>query len=182
LNEQLKKSKDNDKIPKLGIEIKALNYAISVLQSERQERSKSIVQLFENTLLHQLHKFGLSHYTEARLNSSFKLQVVKNDEVFSFNDTSPGEQVRIKLAFYLSIIELDISHNYGRHPRFIILDTPGKEEADAKFLTGLKETLLEIENSYKDHLQLFVGTAQRTLEGCTLQKKHTIRKPEETIF
>lgn len=182
LKEQLKNSKNNDKIPKIELEIKILNRAIELLQIERQERSTSIVELFENTVLMQLHKFGLSHYTEARLNQSFKLQVVKNEEVFSFNDTSPGEQVRIKLAFYLSIIELDISHNYGRHPRFIILDTPGKEEADAKFLTGLKETLREIENTYKNHLQLFVGTAQRSLEGATTKAKQTIKKPEETIF
>lgn len=182
LTEHLKKSAENEKIPKLETEIKVLIYAIEALKKKRIERSESILALFESTLLSQLHRFGLTYYSEAKINSSFKLYFIKNGEHSSFSDTSPGEQVRIKLAFYLSIIELDISHNYGRHPRFIILDTPGKEEADAKFLKGLKSTLLEIESSYQDELQLFVGTAQRNLEGATSKKKHTIKKAEETLF
>ena len=113
LNQQLKKTAENEKIPNLETEIKVLTYAIKSLKNSRREQSKIILELFENTLLAQLHTFGLTHYSEAKINDSFMLQFVKNGETCYFSKTEPGEKVRIKLAFYLSIIQLDLDDNYG---------------------------------------------------------------------
>lgn len=180
--EKLHKLKDSKEAKKIETEIKIISFALERLKEEREERGKNIIELFERTLLAQLQRFGLKHYTDAKINRAFNLTFEKHGQRVSFENISPGEQVRVKLAFYLSIIKLDITHRYGRHPRFIILDTPAKEEADKVFLKGLKDTLRDIEVQFKDELQLFVGTAERELEGTLSDKKQHIREPGQPFF
>ena len=93
-----------------------------------------------------------------------------------------GEKLRAKLAFYLSIIQLDIEHKLGRHPRFLIFDSLGGEEMIEKHLHGLSEILKSVNERFRDELQIFVGSALREFSDITESEKAVIKNDDEFIF
>ncbi|MCI5139096.1 MAG: hypothetical protein D3922_11925, partial [Candidatus Electrothrix sp. AR1] len=99
-----------------------------------------------------------------------------------FDDVTEGEQLRAKIAFYLSLIQLDIEFDFGRHTRFLIIDSPGKEEGDSEYLKGLTEVLKDIERRFGEQLQIFIGTAERTLTGVIKEENETVYQPGKFIF
>lgn len=60
------------------------------------------------------------------------LRFIQNECCIRFEDLSEGEKLRAKIVTLISIIRLDIDYKIRRHPRFIIIDSPGKEEVGTK--------------------------------------------------
>lgn len=160
-----------------------LEVAIENLKNQRSERSLAIIKKLEGLLLNQVINLGFKNISEVQINLiNFRISFIKNSELFEFKELSEGEQLRIKLALYLSIIELDIIFNHGRHPRFLILDAPMKEEADKFFVEGLVESLKKIENNYKKELQIFIGTAKYELSDVVSPEKIKLLEPDQYLF
>jgi DNA repair exonuclease SbcCD ATPase subunit len=150
-------NKENKKIP-------IINRAIEKLNSYRYESSKHILKYLSENMLEELHQFGLTSITEININENFEIKYKQDGEYIAFDDIAEGEQLRAKIAFYLALIQLDIENNFGRHTRFLILDSPNKEEGDSQYLNGLTKTLKNIDKRYGDKLQIIIGTAERQLE------------------
>lgn len=150
-------NKENKKIP-------IINRAIEKLNSFRYESSKHILRYLSENMLEELHQFGLTSITEININENFEIKYKQDGEYIAFDDIAEGEQLRAKIAFYLALIQLDIENNFGRHTRFLILDSPNKEEGDSQYLNGLTQTLKNIDKRYGDKLQIIIGTAERQLE------------------
>lgn len=115
-------------------------------------------------MLSEVQSLGL-RISEIIINDKFDIKYKQDGDYLSFSQIAEGEQLRAKLAFYLSLIQLDIIHNYGRHSRFLIIDSPGKEEGDKSYLEGLTSLIKEIEERFGDQLQILIGTAERSLEN-----------------
>jgi hypothetical protein len=144
-------------------QIYLLSVAIQELEQMREERSAALIQRLADLYLEQLHAFGLVDYEKVTITDKFKITYQKLEDEYPFEELTAGEQLRAKLGLYIAVIQLDVQECYGRHPRFIILDSPAKEEADAGFIEGLKKTFSYIEDNMADQLQVFVGTTVRTL-------------------
>jgi len=160
--------------------IRLLNSAIEKLSSERFSIGKRVINRLSKLMADEIQALGLNSITEVQISDNFEIQYKQDSEFITFENIAEGEQLRAKIAFYLSLIQLDIEFNFGRHPRLLIIDSPGKEEADLKYLEGLSQVLKSIENRYSDNLQILIGTAERQLSGIL---ENTIEFPvEEYIF
>lgn len=155
---------DRVNIEKLQDELNVLLEVIAFLDNKRYEKSKNILETLTNIMLNEIHEFGLKSITDIKIDNKFNITYVQNNIDMKFDDIAEGEQLRAKLAFYLGIIQMDIEKNFGRHTRFLIIDSPNKEEGDATYLDGLKEVLLNINKRYGKNLQVIIGTATRELE------------------
>lgn len=93
------------------------------------------------------------------------IKYTQHGETKKFDDFVEGEQLRLKIAFYLSLIQLDVNENYGRHTRFLIIDSPTKEEADDEYLGGFVSELEDINTALGDKIQILIGTANRSFEN-----------------
>ncbi|MGF6927384.1 putative nucleic acid-binding Zn-ribbon protein [Chitinophaga sp. W2I13] len=178
------KQEDKKLNNKLQQQIDLIQFARQVLLDKRAAVGQDIFSNLENLMLSQLHALGLKSYTRVLINpENFAIYYFQGEIKNNFDDISEGEQLRAKLALYLSLIEMDIVKGIGRHPKLIILDSPGKEEGDATFLQGLKESLIHIDEAFGDKVQVFVGTANRTLQN-TVQdlKRVDIRQTDEYLF
>jgi hypothetical protein len=144
-------------------QIKFLESAISKLNYMRFKFGENILQRLAELMLSEINDFGLKSITEIKISEKFEIQYKQDGDYITFNNIAEGEQLRAKIAFYLSLIQLDIEKNFGRHTRFLIIDSPGKEEADANFLNGLSNVLKSIEKRYGNQLQILIGTAERGL-------------------
>jgi hypothetical protein len=146
------------------LKIDILEKTIEYLNELRFEKSANILNSLKKIMLQEIHEFGLNSITDIEIDSKFNIIYMQNGVAMKFDDIAEGEQLRVKLAFYLGLIQLDIAKNYGHHTRFLIIDSPNKEEGDTKYLEGLKEVLISINDRYKDELQIIIGTATRELK------------------
>ena len=171
-----------DKEVNIQIKIDILNYAVELLENKRFSESKNIYDRFNELMLNQLSEFGLNSIDEVILDKSLNIKFVQNKELVSFfYDLNEGEKLRVKIAFFLSLIQLDIEYKVGRHPRFLIIDSPGKEEVIKRDLTGLSKIFQIIDNKYDKELQIFVGTALSEFQYATTNS-NKVEKKEANNF
>lgn len=152
-------------IEDFDIKIEILSIAIENLNKKRFDMGEKILSSLSELMLNEVHEFGLNSITKIQITDKLDIQYKQDGEFVSFDNIAEGEQLRVKLALYLSLIQLDIDYNFGRHTRFLIIDSPGKEEGDAKYLEGLSTVLKNIEKRFGDKLQILIGTAERNLEN-----------------
>lgn len=145
--------------------IQLLNYAIEKLSEVRLSIGSKVIDRLSKLMTSEIQALGLNSITEIKIDDNFEIQYKQDDDFITFDNIAEGEQLRAKIAFYLSLIQLDIEFNFGRHTRLLIIDSPGKEEADSKYLEGLSQVLNSIESRYSDNLQILIGTAERQLSG-----------------
>ncbi|MGL5277256.1 hypothetical protein [Myroides sp.] len=158
-------------------QIDFLTNAIKKLNIQRYELGEKVLNRLEELMLNEINEFGLSSITEVSISENFDIHYKQDGDFISFDNIAEGEQLRVKIAFYLSLIQLDIEYNFGRHTRFLMIDSPSKEEADAKYLEGLSNVLKNIENRYGDQLQILICTAERRFEDI-IENQYVI--PENT--
>ena len=183
--EELKKIEANalpDESDKLDKEVKVLNYGIDGLKTKRAQLNKQMLETFQNLILAQIQEFGTTSITGVRIDEKYDLVLVQHDKEEKFEDLVEGEKLRVKLAFYLSIIQLDIDHQLGRHPRFLIFDAPGSEEMIPSHLHGLIENFKSINKKFQDNLQVFIGSAVRDFSEVTDPSKSEIKEEGAFLF
>ena len=146
-------------------QIDMLEFAINLLEKERYNSSQKVLSDLSNLMLEELNLFGLTTFTEIKISEDFDISYKQDGEFVKFNNIAEGEQLRVKISLYLSLIQLDVKYNFGKHTRFLIIDSPSKEEGDSIYLEGLSTLLKGIEDRFKDQLQILIGTAERKLSG-----------------
>jgi hypothetical protein len=188
LNFQLEEIKLNENTS-VSVEIKGLNlkksvldYALYALEKKRIILNKDILSKLEALIVKEVNAFGLKSISAVSINDKYELIFTQNDVPIGFNDLSEGEKLRAKLAFYLSLIQLDIEHSLGRHPRFLIFDSPGSEEMVPQHLKGLAEIFKVINDRFEKELQIFVGTALREFSQITDQDRTFMKNVDEFVF
>ncbi len=169
-------------LAEMELKVNVLEIARTELLVMQAERSKTVLHQLEELYLKHLQAFGLLHYEKVVIDGDFRIHFTKHEQDFKFDELSPGEQLRAKLGLYIALIDMDVQFQTGRHPRFIMLDSPAGEEADQAFLDGLKDTLAYIESALGSELQVFVGTAQRELQTAVAPEKADVRARGEFFF
>lgn len=165
-------------IMKFTNKIRLLEKSIEELKELRANTSQMTIKKLENFMFSELKELGLSSVQAVSIRSNFKVYLQINDIVKPIEKVTEGEILRAKLSLFLSIIQLGIGDGQGKHPRFLIIDSPAKEEADKKFIKGLSTIIEEINKKYSAELQIIIGTAERKLENVNISgKKHVI--PED---
>ncbi len=144
-------------------QIELVNAALLKLNKARFDLGKTVITRLQELMLQEIHAFGLTSVTEIEISDKYDIRYKQDGEFITFDKASEGEQLRSKIAFYLSLIQLDIENNFGRHTRFLIIDSPGKEEGDASYLEGLSSVLKSVQSRFGDKLQILIGTAERVL-------------------
>ena len=183
--EEIKKIELNivsDEFTRLNLNKSILDYALSALEKKRIVLNKDILGKLQELILNEVNAFGLKSITQIEISDRYDLIFTQNDVQIGFNDLSEGEKLRVKLAFYLSLIQLDIEHSLGRHPRFLIFDSPGSEEMVPKHLQGLADIFKNINDRFKSQLQIFVGSALREFSQITDEDRTFIKKEDEFVF
>lgn len=179
---RLNSQNEDSSTEKLDDTIKVLDSAIKELNIMRIKESESILASLKGLILNQIKVFGLVTVTDIIITDNLEIQYLQNGELTRFGELNEGEQLRAKIAFFISLIQLDIVFSAGRHPRLLIIDSPGKEEVISKDLEGLSSLFKEIEKTYGDDLQIIIGTALEPLKNASVAEKVDSREPGISVF
>jgi hypothetical protein len=175
-------SNDTEEFDGLNLKRSVLEFALSALEKKRSFLNRDILGKLETLILKEVNAFGLKSITNVTISEKYELVYMQNGVQMAFNDLSEGEKLRAKLAFYLSLIQLDIEHSLGRHPRFLIFDSPGSEEMVPEHLKGLAEIFKNVNDRFENELQIFVGSALREFSEITDKKRTFMKNADEFTF
>lgn len=159
-----------------------LKDAVKHLEDLRVVSNKSIIDEFKEIILATLHSLGLDSFSDIEIDSRLRITYVQEGQCLSYSDITEGEQLRVKIALYLSLVQLNSEYGVGNHPRFLIIDSPGKEEADDKYFDGFIEALNVIENKFSEKIQILIGSADRRLCDIISNDKQEIKGKGEAFF
>lgn len=163
-----KKSKPSESY---DLKLEVLEFAILELSKQRAQLGKKVTERLSFLMTQEAQALGLGSITKVFVSNNLDIKYEQSGEYIVFNDFSEGEQLRAKIAFYLSLIQMDIEFNLGRHTRLLMIDSPAKEEGDSTYLEGLSKLLRSIETRFGGELQILIATAERDLENVVTNQK-----------
>jgi hypothetical protein len=172
----------HDVIGPLILKREIIAYALDQLERKRSQINKDIMEKLETLIFKEIVEFGVANVEKVQINEKYDLIITQNSVAMNFVDLNEGEHLRVKLAFYLSLTQLDIEHSLGRHPRFLIFDSPGGEEMIQRHLSGLAEVLKLVNKRFANNLQIFIGSAMRDFNGITDKKRSAVYEADEFVF
>ena len=159
--ENLQSDEEAQIIAQLELKNQVLEFALGSLNRRRKTLNQELLNKLEELITEEIHAFGLISIEKIDIGERYDLTFIQHGVRLPFKELTEGEKLRVKLAFYLGLIQLDIEYKLGRHPRFLIFDSPGSEEMVPKHLQGLSEILKSVNDRYQNNLQIFVGSALR---------------------
>lgn len=180
--EQKNSEKSNDEYKILDKKIEVVDCAIKLLNEFRYKESDSILRSLCVLIFEQLTRFGLKNVERVNIKDNLEIIFIQNGIENKFSELNEGEQLRAKIAVVLSLILLDVKYSVGRHPRLLIIDSPGKEEVISNDLISLASIFREINNEFENDLQIIIGTALEELKDASVESKVEAKGIGETIF
>lgn len=100
--------------------------------------------------------FGADSLSKVKLGGGGRLDVVKGGEQTTYTGLTAGEKLRVKIATAVALIKHGYVAQIGRHPGFLVLDSPAAEEMPEEDLAALMAELVEV--AEQADMQIFVGT------------------------
>lgn len=101
-------------------------------------------------------RFGADSLSKVKLGGGGRMDVTKGGEPTTYSGLTAGEKLRVKIATAVALIKHGYVASIGRHPGFLVLDSPAAEEMPEEDLAILMEALVEV--AEQADMQIFVGT------------------------
>ncbi len=98
----------------------------------------------------------------------------------SHNDLARSERVKFKVAFHLALMLLRIDEQMGKHPGFLIIDTPGTAEVDEADFIAMAKDLVRIHQQYGGQVQILLATARQ--EALQHLPAEIVATPADGVF
>lgn len=100
--------------------------------------------------------FGADSLSNIKLDGAANMTLRQNGDPSMYGAVSPGEQLRLKIATVIALIKHGYAENIGRHPGFLLLDSPAAEEMPDGDLATMVSALLEV--AEEAPMQIIVAT------------------------
>jgi hypothetical protein len=130
----------------------------------------SDVSAFQNneTLFQQLSgltvslakQFGVPDLEDVTIDEKRYIRLCQDGTAVGHTDLARSERVKFKVAFHLALMLLNVRHGVGRHPGFLIIDTPGTAEVNEADFIAMTKDLVTIHQIYGAKMQILLATAR----------------------
>lgn len=99
---------------------------------------------------------GMRDVESVTLKRNAHVNVVKGGSLSKWKDLSPGEKLRLRIATVIALSRGAQSLGMGRHPGFLLIDSPGREEMQPEHLHETISELVKLTQDYPDY-QMFIA-------------------------
>lgn len=100
--------------------------------------------------------FGADSLSNIKLDGAANMSLRQNGDPSTYGQVTPGEQLRLKIATVIALIKHGYGERIGRHPGFLLLDSPAAEEMPDGDLATMMSALLEV--AEEAPMQIIVAT------------------------
>lgn len=179
---QLTKENQQEKLLDLGIQRDIFREVSKVLRQRVASENEMILNHLSVMTTQLAKKFGVQNLEKVFIDDRYELMIEQSNKTNWYPKMDTGERLRIKLAFHLSLLNLRIKENIGRHPCIIILDAPGSAEITDNFFEVIIEGFSDIANEFGDNVQILVASARQELANILDSDKVQVIPNRETLF
>lgn len=124
--------------------------------------------------------FGFPDLERVVIDEKRYVKVQQGGMVVGHNELARSERVKFKIAFHLALSLLQIQSGMGKHPGFLIIDTPGTAEVNDADFVEMTRDLVRIQKDYGDKLQILLATARP--EALDHLPTELVQKPTDGAF
>lgn len=100
--------------------------------------------------------FGGDSLSHVRLDGAANMKLRQGGDPATYGQLTPGEQLRVKIATVIALIRHGYVGSLGRHPGFLLLDSPAAEEMPDGDLATIVAALIEV--AKEAPMQIIVAT------------------------
>jgi hypothetical protein len=100
--------------------------------------------------------FGADSLSNVKLDGAANMSILKNGDPTTYTGITDGEKLRVKIATALALVKRGYAEGIGRHPGFLVLDSPAAEEMPESDLATMVEALQAV--AEEADMQIFVAT------------------------
>ncbi|HRE49159.1 MAG TPA: hypothetical protein PLD47_15630, partial [Aggregatilineales bacterium] len=185
--DQLQRSQADVEAEQREVETAALWHVI--LQTAAGIADESVYSMYQNVynaltaLVVQLATdFGLPDLERVIIDEKRYVRLVQGGIHVAHNDLARSERVKFKVAFHLALMLIQVRAGLGKHPGFLIIDTPGTAEVDNADLIAMMRDLVNIHDEFGDQVQILLATARE--ESLQFLPNAIVQRPsgEGTFF
>ncbi|MBA2679163.1 MAG: hypothetical protein H0U76_12295 [Ktedonobacteraceae bacterium] len=137
---------------------------------KREASRRNLIKLNRLTAITQdfARKIGAESVTNVSCSTYGVVRLEKHGQQVSFSSiNNDGERLRVKLAFFLAMMQLSREMNGGHHPGFLIIDQPGSSEmVDSDFME-LANIFHQIDQDFRTSMQILCFTARKQFRNAT---------------
>lgn len=104
--------------------------------------------------------FGVQNLQSITLNGAGHLKIEQGGQMTSFTKLNSGENLRVRIAAALAVLEVAERRGHGRHPGLIVLDSPAAQEMSHQDFAALVESVVTAVDEFPN-VQIVVGAVNR---------------------
>lgn len=170
--EEFKKIDNEEKLSKITIVLKNL---IDYIKEKRYKNAEKKIDAFRTEFKEESIKIGIKGLNDIKFNEKdFDVIFYKNESKEGFNKLSAGEKLRVKIAFYLTWIQMALKGKESEveesvHPAFLMIDSPGKEETNKYDLEELSKIFYDLDKNEKE-FQIIIASAKNLPNATRIEK------------
>lgn len=125
-------------------------------------------------------QFGLPDLERVVIDEKRYVKIYQGGVQLSHNDLARSERVKFKVAFHLALMLLQIRAGLGKHPAFLIIDTPGTAEVNDADFIAMTRDLTRFHQDFGSQVQILLATARP--EAGDYLPPDTLAKPINGTF
>jgi len=165
---QVKATGRQPEIDRLEIHQRIVKKVREVLRSEAGHRNEIKLSKLEEFTRDTAQRIGAESVTNVSCSPFGIVKIRKHDQPVAFTQIkNEGERLRIKLAFFLSMMRLSRENGGGRHPGFLIIDQPGSNEMVASDFSELAQVFRQVDQDFGEKIQVLCFTARAEFRNAT---------------
>ncbi|MBX3082457.1 MAG: hypothetical protein KF716_12545 [Anaerolineae bacterium] len=121
---------------------------------------KVVYNELSRLVVHLATQFGVPDLERVEIDEKRYIKIYQGGVQLSHNDLARSERVKFKVAFHLALMLLQVRSGLGKHPGFLIIDTPGTAEVNDADFVAMNRDLANIHAEYGDQIQILLATAR----------------------
>ncbi len=124
------------------------------------QQNEGIFQQLGSLTVSLARQFGVPDLEEVNIDEKRYIRLCQGGMQVTHTDLARSERVKFKVAFHLALMLMQVRHGLGRHPGFLIIDTPGTAEVNEVDFVAMTKDLTTIHNIYGEQMQILMATAR----------------------
>jgi hypothetical protein len=142
------------------------------LKKQAAERNAGLLSSLTMATQNVAQIIGVESVTDISCSELGSITLRKHDQKVSFSGiNNQGERLRIKLAFFLAMMQLGGLPNRGHHPGFLMIDQPGTGEMVTEDFIALAKIFCELDSKANFDFQIICATARPEFAEATTPEK-----------
>lgn len=145
-----------DSAPVDPVKMGVAEAAKSVLSAWVKRQQDPLLATISEEIERLVVSFGADGLSNIKLDGAANMTLRQNGDPSTYGAVTPGEKLRLKIATLIALIKHGYVENIGRHPGFLLLDSPAAEEMPDGDLATMMSTLLQV--AQEAPMQIIVAT------------------------